>query len=185
MWDLGRGGGGQGGTGGGAASLGSGLSSHKASSCGGPCPFWGALRRRLVGGGCAFGAGLMHRLRCGAERCLCPDGQPPAPRATGRSPRPTGVYRGQRWAVPPNSAGGGGGAGMHWKAPPPAPGRPAFAQPLSPSQQVPGSMAFVTDSNRPQPLRQPPPTACLTTSRAASEVPSLLMHPWGGEGGAK
>ena len=31
--------------------------------------------------------------------------------------------------------------------------------------------------NRPQPLRQPPPTACLTASGAASEVPSLLMHP--------
>ena len=34
-------------------------------------------------------------------------------------------------------------------------------------------MAFVTDSNRPQPLWQPPPTACLT----ASEVPSLLRIP--------
>ena len=41
-------------------------------------------------------------------------------------------------------------------------------------------MAFVTDSNRPQPLRQPPPTACLTASQAASEVPSILMHPWRG-----
>ena len=39
-------------------------------------------------------------------------------------------------------------------------------------------MAFVTDSNRPQPLWQPPPTACLTAPRTASEVPSLLMHPW-------
>ena len=38
-------------------------------------------------------------------------------------------------------------------------------------------MAFVTDSNRPQPLRQPPPTAYLTASEAASEVPSLRMHP--------
>ena len=34
-------------------------------------------------------------------------------------------------------------------------------------------MALATDSNRPQPLRQPPPTACLT----ASEAPSLLLHP--------
>ena len=34
-------------------------------------------------------------------------------------------------------------------------------------------MAFITDSNRPQPLRQPPPTACLTASGAASEAPSL------------
>ena len=31
-------------------------------------------------------------------------------------------------------------------------------------------MAFVTDSNRPQPLWQPPPTACLTAPVAASEV---------------
>ena len=40
-----------------------------------------------------------------------------------------------------------------------------------------GFQASVTDSNRPQPLRQPPPTACLSASGAASEVPSLLMHP--------
>ena len=44
-------------------------------------------------------------------------------------------------------------------------------------------MAFVTDSNRPQPLWQTPPTACLTASEAASGVPSLLMHPWGGARG--
>ena len=66
---------------------------------------------------------------------------------------------------------------MLWKggrAPPPTPpGHPAYAQPLSPEREVPASLAFVTDSNRPQPLWQPPPTACLT----ASEVPSLLMHP--------
>ena len=54
--------------------------------------------------------------------------------------------------------------------PPPLQG----AQPLSPWRQVPAPMAFVTDSNRPQPLWQPPPTACLTSS----EAPSLLMHPW-------
>ena len=70
-----------------------------------------------------------------------------------------------------------------------APGRPAYAQPLSPSRQVPGSMAFVTDSNRPQPLRQPPPTASITAAGAASQAPSLPMHPWGcplknGGGGA-
>ena len=69
--------------------------------------------------------------------------------------------------------GGGGGS----------PGRPAYAQPLSPERQVPVSMEFVTDSNRPQPLWRPPPTACLIASGAASEVPSLLMHPWGGGGG--
>ena len=62
--------------------------------------------------------------------------------------------------------------------PPPPPGHPAYAQPLSPWRQVPASTAFVTDSNR-QPLWQPPPTACPTASGAASEVPSLLMHPWG------
>ena len=38
-------------------------------------------------------------------------------------------------------------------------------------------MTLATDRNRPQPLWQPPPTACLTASGAASEVPSLLMHP--------
>ena len=36
---------------------------------------------------------------------------------------------------------------------------------------------IVADSNRPQPLWQPPPTACLTASGAASEVPSLPMQP--------
>ena len=70
--------------------------------------------------------------------------------------------------------------GMHWKGrevPPPPSGRPAYAQPLPPRRQVPPSMACVTDSNRPQPLRQPPPTACATAPGAASEAPSLLMHP--------
>ena len=79
---------------------------------------------------------------------------------------------------------GGRGAGMHWKGgevtpPPKPPGRPAYARPLSPWRQVPASMAFVTDSNRPQPLWQSPPTACLTASGTTSEVPSLPMHPWG------
>ena len=63
---------------------------------------------------------------------------------------------------------------MHWKGgrypPPPPPGRPAYAQPLPPERQVPASMAFVTDSNRPQPLWQPPPTACLTACGVTSEV---------------
>ena len=72
---------------------------------------------------------------------------------------------------------------MHWKAGRyPPPGRPACAQPLCPCRQVPASMAFVTDSNRPQPLWQPPPTACLTASGTAFEVLSLLMHPLGGGG---
>ena len=38
-------------------------------------------------------------------------------------------------------------------------------------------MAFVTESSRPQPLWQPPPTACLTACGVASEVPSVLLHP--------
>ena len=53
---------------------------------------------------------------------------------------------------------------------------------LSPEWQVPASIAFVTGSNRPQPLWQPPPTTYLTASGAASDVPSLLMHPGGGGG---
>ena len=73
---------------------------------------------------------------------------------------------------------------MHWKGgryPPAPPSRapslcPATV-PLTPSARL---NAFVTDSNRPQPLGQPPPTACSTASGAASEVPSLLMHPWSG-----
>ena len=69
----------------------------------------------------------------------------------------------------------GEGQGCTWKG-----GRPADAQPLSPSRQVPASTAFATDSDRPQPPWQTPPTACLTAFGAASEVPSLLMRPWGG-----
>ena len=38
-------------------------------------------------------------------------------------------------------------------------------------------MAFVTDSNRPQPLWQPTPTAYPTASTATSVVPSLLCNP--------
>ena len=71
------------------------------------------------------------------------------------------------------------GMGMHWqgRTPSPPPGRPAQAQPLSPSRQVPASTAFVTDSNRSQPLWRPPATACPTDAGAASEAPSLLPHP--------
>ena len=77
---------------------------------------------------------------------------------------------------------------MHWKGGgkprPPPQGRPAYAQPRSARSQVPSSMAFVTDSNRPQALWQPPPTACLTASEAASEAPaSQFSRPTGGGGG--
>ena len=66
---------------------------------------------------------------------------------------------------------------MHWKGGgAPLPGRPAYAQPPSPSRLVPASMEFVTDSNRPQPFWRPPPTACLTISGATFEAPSLLMN---------
>ena len=54
-----------------------------------------------------------------------------------------------RSGPPPGDALEGGGRGTR---PPPPPGRPAYAQPLSPRRQVPASMAFVPDSNRPQPL---------------------------------
>ena len=39
-------------------------------------------------------------------------------------------------------------------------------------------MAFVTHSNRLQPLWQHSPTAWLTASGTAFEVPSLPIHPW-------
>ena len=62
---------------------------------------------------------------------------------------------------------------------PPHPSRAPSLRPATvPLTALPASMAFATDSNRPQPLRQPPPTACLTASGATCEVPSLLMHPW-------
>ena len=50
---------------------------------------------------------------------------------------------------------------------------PATA-PLTPSASLNGSC---NDSNRPQPLWQLPPTACRTAPGAASEAPSLPMHP--------
>ena len=42
------------------------------------------------------------------------------------------------------------------------------------------SASFNGMCNRPQPLWQPPPTACLTASGAAAEALSFLMHPWRG-----
>ena len=76
--------------------------------------------------------------------------------------------------------GWGAGIGRRGEVPHTPSGRPAYAQPLSPQHQAPASMAFVTDRNRPRPLWQPRPTACLTASGATSEVPPLLMHPWWG-----
>ena len=77
-----------------------------------------------------------------------------------------------------------GGGEMHWKGrgdtpPSRAPSLCSATVPLTPSA---ASMAFVTDSDRPQPLWQPPPTACLTASGAASEATSLQMHVCGGGG---
>ena len=82
--------------------------------------------------------------------------------------------------------GGGGVAvcesapGMHWKGggvtPPPSNSRaPSLCPATVPLTAT--STAFVTDSNRPQPLRQPPPTACLTAPRAASEASSPYTAP--------
>ena len=63
----------------------------------------------------------------------------------------------------------------HYPPPPP----PAMPSPLQAAQPMPSHCPpdgkcqrewhFVTDSNRPQPVRQPPPTACLTAFGAASE----------------
>ena len=53
-----------------------------------------------------------------------------------------------------------------------------YAQPLSPRRQVPASMALVTDSNRSQPLWQPPqPPAYPPLGPPLRPLPSLLMHP--------
>ena len=64
--------------------------------------------------------------------------------------------------------------------PPPLPLQGAQPTPshCPPNGRCPASLAFVTGSNRPQPRWQHPPTAYVTASGAASEAPSLLMHPW-------
>ena len=79
----------------------------------------------------------------------------------GASVRPLGWYQTRRSEVGAQSAmdfefrkWGAEAAGMHWKT-----GRPAYAQPLSPSRQVSASTAFVTDvtaPNRLGNLLQPP-----------------------------
>ena len=91
-----------------------------------------------------------------------PSNHPLKPAATRCSPLPTDCS-------PQNAL-----QGREVTPPPGPPGRPAYAQPLSPPRQVPASMALVTNSNRPQPLSQRPPTACLTASGTTSEVPSIL-----------
>ena len=74
---------------------------------------------------------------------------------------PVGVQAGR------GAVGGGEGQGcIGTPSPPLLPGRPAYAQPLSPKRQVPASMAFETDSNR-------PPTALATSS---NRLPNRL---WG------
>ena len=66
--------------------------------------------------------------------------------------------------------GGVWGAGCIGRGdPPPFLRAPSLCPATVPQRQVPASLASVTDSNRPQPLWQPPPTACLTASVAASE----------------
>ena len=82
------------------------------------------------------------------------------------------------------AAGGLGfrGAGIIGRGePPPSPSR---APSLCPATvPLTASASLNGFCNRPQPLSQPPLTARPTTSGPASEVPSLLMHPWGGGGG--
>ena len=78
---------------------------------------------------------------------------------------------------------GGRGTGMHWKRgrlpPPPPPSRAPGLCPATVPLTASASLNGVC--NRPQPLWQPPPTACLTAPGAASEARSLLMLLWGGQ----
>ena len=142
-------------------------------------------------GGSRFGGGGTNR----RSRCRAPVGDQkgsafPRPPPHGPLPFSHGDVLDQRFALVPLSHGGVPGPafmaqpqgciGRGGAAPPPPPLRGAQPMPshCPPQCQVPGSMVFVTDSNRPQPLWQPPPTACPTAAGATSEVPSLLMHPW-------
>ena len=70
--------------------------------------------------------------------------------------------------------------GMHWKgggAPPPVQGSQPMLSHCPPDGKHQLQWHLVSDSNRTQPLWQPPPTACLTASGAPAVAPSLLMHP--------
>ena len=98
--------------------------------------------------------GLWHEWALGSGRACSPRRGPPG--------------GGQR------CIGRGGGT------PPPPFGAPSRCPATVTQRQVPASMAFVTDRNRPQPLWQPPPTACLAASGAAPEALSLPMHHWEG-----
>ena len=68
----------------------------------------------------------------------------------------------------------------------PAPSHAVLWRPLPPGDvgdsvgvSLTAGASFNGVCNRQEPLWQPPPTACPTASRATSEVPSLVMHPWG------
>ena len=71
---------------------------------------------------------------------------------------------------------------MHWKGRSPPPPPLQGAQPMPSRREVPASIAFVTDSSRPQPLWQPPPTACTTVAeRLAQRLGNgcgLLQNGW-------
>ena len=109
--------------------------------------------------------------RCPAAhgRCLCPLPPPPNAGAGHASRSLEGVHHrrfgnGNTGPCTQGCIGRGGGP-------------PSRAPSLRPATvPLPDSTAFVTDRNRPQPLRQPPPTACLTAAWAASEAPSLLVQ---------
>ena len=75
---------------------------------------------------------------------------------------------------------GRGGVTAH---PPPLQGAQPMPSHCLPDAECQSQWHFVTDSNRPQALWQPPPTACLTASGAVSEVPSPSNASlWGGGG---
>ena len=70
---------------------------------------------------------------------------------------------------------------MHWKGgrcpPPPLQGAQRMPSHRPPDAKCQLQWHLQPTVTRPQPLWQPPPTACLTASGAASEAPPLLMHP--------
>ena len=133
--------------------------------------FWGwGLPRNGGGGGVSSGEGGGVR-ECG-DVCGCGGVRHEHRRTLPDHPSEV--------AVPLGAAARDASQGREVTPPPqPLPSRCLFWR------QVPASMAFVTASNRPQPLRKPPPTACLPASGAASDVPSLQRHPWPQPGGLR